>query len=122
MLGQELQDPDELPHAGPRPEHLLQDAAKVRKRRGQLPVAVHRGVIQRRRLAFRRDQIMQGIEHRLAVAVTALVAGHHLARGHDREVLDVALHGHGPERPAARHPVGVVVEAHGLILVHLGGV
>ena len=62
---------------------------------------------------------MQGIEQLLAAAVAPLVRGNDLPVGHHLDVIDVALHGHGAERPASRYAVAIPVKAHRLVLVHL---
>ena len=48
VLGQQLQDADVVPCPRLRPVPLLQRPPPARERFGQLPVAQHRGVVQRR--------------------------------------------------------------------------
>jgi hypothetical protein len=120
MLGQELQDADVLPRAGRGAAPLFQIGTQLREHRRQLPVLVHIGMIERRRLAAQHRQIMQRIEDLHAVLVAARMARDDLSAGHDFDVSDVALDRHRAEREHARHTVRVVVETHGLILVRLG--
>lgn len=119
MTREQLQHPDVVPGAGGGPEAGLEVAAEDGERGGELPVAVDRGVVERRRLAFQRHQEMPGVEHLLASAVAARVRGDDLAVGHHRDALDVPLDRHGAERPAPGHAVAIAVEGHGLVLVHL---
>ncbi len=94
-MGEQLQHADKLP--GPRAwsEPRFEVASKRGVRGRELPVAVDRGVVERRRLALQSHQEMQGIEQLLAAAVAPLVRGNDLPVGHHLDVIDVALHGHG---------------------------
>ena len=71
VLGQQLQHADVLPRPGRRAVPLLQRLPQLRERLGQLPVAQHRGVVQRRRPAAQRRQVVQRVEDLLVAAVTA---------------------------------------------------
>lgn len=120
MLGQQLKDEDVLPHARPGTVTPLQTLPQLRKHRGQLPAAVHVGVIQRRRSPAQRYQIVQRVEHLVARLVTPPVAGNHTIAMHDVHAIDVAFHRDRLERPGTRHAVLHVVKTHQLILVDLG--
>jgi len=60
------------------------------------------------------------IEALLVLAIRARMPGDHLAGSHDLDVVHVALDRHRLEGGRARRAVAVAVEAHGLVLVHLG--
>jgi hypothetical protein len=60
---------------------------------------------------------MHRIEDLLRMAIAPRVLGHDPAAGHHHDPIDVALDGHGPERPGPRHAVPVGVEHHRLVLV-----
>jgi len=99
---------------------LSERSAKVREHGGQLPVAIHRSVIECGRSVIQRPYEMKRIEDVLATLVTPRV------RGNDRSItdhvhaVDIPLHAHGAERPPTRHAVTVPIEPCGLVLVHLG--
>ena len=63
---------------------------------------------------------MERIEDLLALAVTAWLAGNALAVRDNFDVFDISLDRHLAKGPGTRHAVVVVIEADGLILVHLG--
>jgi len=121
MLSQELQHADEMAGAGAWAMLVLQGATQFAEHRRQLPVAVDVGVIQCRRLARQRHQIVQGIEHLLVVPVGAPMVSNHPAGGHDVHVGHVRLDGHVLKGVHARHAVAVAIEVHRLVLVHAGG-
>jgi len=120
MLGQQLQDANVLTCPGHGTVLLFQGLAQLREHRRQLPMFVDFGVVQRRRLAPQRHQIVQRIEHLHPLGIRTHVAGDDLTLGHHGDVLDIGLHGDRRERVRTRHAVGVVIETHGLVLVHLG--
>jgi hypothetical protein len=120
MFGQELQNADELPGAGRGTVLSFQTGSQLGEHRRQLPVAIDVGVVQGRRFAAQHHQIMQRIQHLHALFVTTWMTGDDLVAGHDLDVLHVTLHGHRGERVGPWHAVGVVIEAHRLILVHRG--
>ena len=90
-----------------------------RERFGQLPVAQHRRVVQRRRPSLQRRQVVQRVEHLLVAAVAACVPRHHLATLHHLDAVDVAFDGHGSEGARPRHAVAIAIETHRLVLVDL---
>jgi len=77
-------------------------------------------MIQCRRLALQHLQVMLRIETLLVPLIQARMPGDYLAAGHDLDVVHIALDGHGLKGGRPRRTVAIVVEAHGLILVHLG--
>lgn len=78
------------------------------------------GVVQGRRLAPQRHQVVQRIEHLHALGIRTHVAGNDPALGYHLDALDISLHGNRRESVRTRHAVGVALETHGLVLVHLG--
>jgi hypothetical protein len=120
MLLQRLHDPDVLLDAPAPPVLPLQIGPQLGKERRQLPAAEDRGAVQRRRFAVQRRQIVLRIQALLVPAIRPRMLSDHLARGHDRDVVYVALDRDGLKRHRARRAVTVVVETHGLVLVHLG--
>jgi hypothetical protein len=121
VLGQALQHADVLPRPTRGAVLCFEVLPQLAENDGQLPAAVHVGVIERRRLAAQADQVMERIEDLLALAVTAWMAGDALAFGHDLNMFDVRLDRHLAEGKSTRHAVVVVIEADRLILVHLAG-
>jgi hypothetical protein len=120
MLGQALQHADVLPCPARRTVLCFEVLPQLAKNGRQLPAAVDVGVIERRRLPAKADQVMERIEDLLALAITARMAGDALAVRDNLDVFDVSLDGHLAKGPGTRHAVIVVVEANGLIFVHLG--
>lgn len=120
MIRQELQNADVVAGARARAMLLFQGAAQLGKHRRQLPVAVNVGVVQRRRFARERHQVVQRIQHLLIVPVRAAVLGDDLAPRDDRDVPHVGLDGHTLKGIDARHAVLVAIETHRLVLVHAG--
>ena len=121
MLSKQLQNPNVLPHAGTGSMPIFKPLTKFREHRRQRPLPVDVRVIQRRRSASQRDQIMQWIEDLIAVFVTAGMPGHDRVVMHDLHAIDVAFDCHTLKRTVPRHAVTDVVEAGQLILVDLRG-
>jgi hypothetical protein len=119
VLGQQLEYADVLPHAWPRTVTLLQTLSQLLERRRQLPTPVHAGVVQRRRAAAKRYQVVQRIEHLVARFVAPPVAGNQPPFRYHVHSIDVALDRHRFKSPSARHAVPHLVEMHQLVLVHL---
>lgn len=86
-----------------------------------MPAAEDLGMVQRRRPALQTLQIMPRIEDLLVPAIRARMRGNHLAAQHHVDAFDVGFDRHGLKRGTTRHAIAVVVEAHRLILVRLGG-
>lgn len=121
MMGEQLQHTDVLAVAGSLSEPGFEITAEIGICCRELPVAVDRGMVERRRLAFQNDQKMQRIEHFFTAAIAPPVRGDDLAVGHDLDAIDVALNGHRTERPPPWHTVTVAVEWGRLVFIHLAG-
>ena len=119
VLVQKLQHADEVPPAGAGSVAGFQLVTELTEARGQVPVAVDRGVIQRRRPPRQGDKVVVRVEDLLAATVAAWMLGHDLASGHDGDVSDIGLDRDRLESLGVRHAVAVVLEAHGLVLVDL---
>lgn len=78
------------------------------------------GVVQRRRPALQRVQVMPRVENLLMLAVAAWVRGDHLAVLHDVHTRDVGFDRYRLEGGAARYAVAVGVVADHLVLIGLG--
>jgi hypothetical protein len=120
VLCQQLQHADILPRSRAAAVLPFEVGTQLGEHGRQFPVPVDVGVIERRRLPLQRHQIVQRVEHLLALGVRAHVPGNDLAAGYDRDLSDVALDRHRLERERPRHAVVVRVEADGLVLVHRG--
>ena len=120
VLGEQLQDPNELAGSCLGAVLLFQGHTQIAEYCRQLPLSVDVGVVERRRLATQCHQVMQRIQHLHPLGIGAWVLGDALAAGHDLDMMHVTLDSHGLERKPTRHAVAVPIEAHGLILVHLG--
>ncbi len=66
-------------------------------------------------------EIMDRVEDHLALAETPRVRRHDLTSRHDRDAVDVTLHGDHLERQRTRRAVTIAVEGDGLILVDPDG-
>jgi hypothetical protein len=120
IMGQALQHADVLPCPARGTVLCFEVLPQLAEDGRQLPTAVNIGVIKRRRLAAQADQVVDGIENLLALAKTARMAGDALAVRDDLDVFDISLDRHLAKGKGTRHAVIVVIEADGLILVHLG--
>jgi len=116
---QQLQNADVVVCSVTHAESLDERPTKLSEHTRQLPVAVHRSVIESGRFAFQSRQEMKRIEDLLPTPVTANVSGDCGSVTDHFNAVDVPLHAHGSERPPTRHAVTVAVEANGLVLVHL---
>ena len=119
VLGQQLEYTDILPHAWARTVTPLQTFSQLLERHRQLPTPVHVRVVQRRRAAAERYQVVQRIEHLVARFVAPPVAGNHPLFRYNVHPIDVALDRHRFKSPRARHTVPHLVEMHQLVLVDL---
>ena len=120
MLGQQLQDANELPRPGLGAVLAFQVAAQFGEYGRQLPVPIDVGMVERRWPAAECGQVMQRVEDLLAVPIRTDMPGDDLVASHDLDAVDVALDRHGLKGEGTRHAVGIAVETSGLILVHLG--
>lgn len=121
MLGQKLQDTDELPGSGAGTMALFEPLAQVGEHGGKPPIAIDRSVVQRRRPPAQRYQVMQRIEDQLPAFVAAPMLSDRGPVEHKHHAVDVTLDGDRLEGEATGHAVAVGVEGDGLVLVHLGG-
>ena len=94
MRRQQLQHTHELSHAGASPMSIFQTLAKLQKYSGKLPVAVNVGVVKSCGSTLQSRQIVQRIEHLIAVLIAQLVRGHDRALMYDLYAIDVDLHRH----------------------------
>jgi hypothetical protein len=117
---EQLQDANILLDAAPRSVLTLQRGPEFGEQRRQMPAVKHPGVIQRRRPALQRFQVMTRIEHLLMPAVTARLRGDHLAAQHHVHALHVELHRDVLERRRTRHAVAIGIHADRLIFIHSG--
>jgi hypothetical protein len=120
VIVQQMQDANEMLDTPLRAMLLLQSVAQLAENGRQLPAAEDVGMIERRRPVLQRAQIMLRVEDLLVFPVGTGVRSDDLAAQHHGDALDVHLDGHRLKSGRAGHAVTVVVEAHHLILVHLG--
>lgn len=120
LLRQQLDDADVVLDATAWAVLLLQSGTQLGKERRQLPATKDVRVVQRRGLAVERFQIVLRVKALLVCAVRPRMPGDHLAVGDHLDVVHVALDRYRLKGGRARRAVAVVVEAHGLVLVHLG--
>ena len=119
MLGQQLQHADKVPGARQRPVACFKTLAQLSKRRRQTPVAVDIGVIEIGWLHSQRGQVVQRIEHLLALTVGPLVLGNPHSVANDFDALDVRFYRDRGEGVPPRHTVAVLLPGDRLILVDL---
>jgi len=119
VFGQQLEYANVLSHARPGTVTPLQTRSQLLERRRQLPTPVHVRMVQCRRAAAERYQIVQRIEHLVARFVAPSVAGNYSSFGYHVHPVDVALDHHRFKSPGTRQTVPHLVEMHQLVLVHL---
>ncbi len=119
VLGQELQHANVMSGARQPPVARFKALAQLGKRRRQAPVAVDVGVIEVGWLHAERGQIVQRIEHLLALLVGPLVLSHPLAVAADLHAINVRFHGDCGEGVTPRHAVAVLLPGDRLVLVDL---
>ena len=120
MLVEQLQDADVVLGAACRSVLPLQGRAQFAEDGRQLPAAEDVGVVQRRRPALQRFQVVLRVEDLRVLGVGAGVRGDHLAAQDHVDTFDVRLDRHGLEGGRPRHAVAVGVKADHLVLVRLG--
>jgi hypothetical protein len=120
MVVQQVQDAHVMLGAAPGSVLFFQIDAEFAEEGRQLPAAKDVGMVQRRRAAPQRVQIVARIEDLFVLAVGAWMAGDHVVAQHDLDMIDVALDRHRLKSGTARHAVAVVVETRHLVLVDLG--
>ena len=119
MVCQQLQHANVMSGARQRPVACFKMLAQLGKRRRQTPVAVDVGVIEIGWLHSQRGQVVQRIEHLLALAVGPLVSGNPLAVADDFDAIDVGFYRDRGERMPPRHTVTILLPGHRLVLVDL---
>lgn len=119
MLGQQLQHADELPGAGQRAVACFKTLAQLGKRRRQTPVAINVGVIEIGWLHSQRGQVVQRIQHLLALAIGPLVLGNPYSVADDFDALDIRFYRDRGERMPPRHTVTILLPGDRLVLVDL---
>ena len=119
MLCQQLQHADEMPGAGQRPVTCFKTLAQLGKRRRQTPVAVDGGVIEIGWLQTQRGQVVQRIEHLLALTVGPLVLGNQPTVADDLDAMDVRFYRDRGEGMPPRHTVAILLPGDRLVLVDL---
>ena len=115
---EQLQHADVVPRAHAGAQALRQRLTQSCKRCRQLPVAVHRGVIQCPRLTFQSAQEMKRIEHFMTALIGTRVGGNGGSLADHTDAVDVPLDRDASERPPTWHAVLIAIEPHRLILVH----
>jgi hypothetical protein len=120
MVVEQLQDADVVLGAAGRSVLALQRGPQLAEDGWQLPAAEDVGVVERRRPALQRLQVVLRVEDLLMLPVGARVGSDHLAAKHQIDARDVGLDRHGLEGHHARYAVAIGVEADHLVLVHLG--
>jgi len=119
MVSQQHQDLDELPRAGVLAQPLLQGGTQCGEYRRQLPVPIHRRVIQARRLAGQSHQIMQWIQLGSPRIVTPRMCGHPPPPAHDLHAIHIGFQCQCLKRSLMRHAVRDLVKPNCLQLVRL---
>jgi hypothetical protein len=122
VLIEQGQNADVVAHAATRSVLAFQRHAQLLEHRRQVPAAKDLGVVQGRRPAPQRLQVMTRIEHLLVPPVRARVRGQDLVAEHHVDALDIGLERHRLESGGARHAVAIGVEPHHLVFIHLGWV
>jgi hypothetical protein len=85
-----------------------------------LPVPKNVGVVQRRRPALQRVQVMPRVQHLLVLAIATRVRGEHLSALYDVQTFDLGFDRYCLESGGTRHAVAIGVVADHLVLVGLG--
>ncbi len=119
MLGQQLQHAEEVTGARQRAVACFETLAQLGKRRRQSPVTVDGRVIEIGWLHSQRGQVVQRIEHLLALAVGPLVLGNPYSVADDFDAINVRFYRNGGERVPPRHTVSVLLPGDRLVLVDL---
>lgn len=91
--------------------------AQLGEGRWQTPVAVDRCVIQVSRLPSERRQVVQRIQHLLALAIGPLVPGHEHAIADDFDAIDVGFYCDRGESVPPGHAVAILLPGNRLVLI-----
>lgn len=108
-----------MPGAGQRPVTCFKTLTQLGKRRRQTPVAVDGGVIEIGWLQTQRGQVVQRIEHLLALTVGPLVLGNQPTVADDLDAMDVRFYRDRGEGMPPRHTVAILLPGDRLVLVDL---
>ncbi|MEM9591779.1 MAG: hypothetical protein AAF967_10635 [Pseudomonadota bacterium] len=119
MLGQQPQHADVMASARMPTMAGLKAIAQLAKRRRKAPIAIDVCVVQVGRLAIKRRQIVQRIEHLFALAVRSLVSRHEDVVANDLNSIDVRLDGYRLKGVSTRHAVAILIPGRRLVLVDL---
>ncbi len=120
LFRQGLHHADVVLDAAARPVLFFQSGPQFAKQRRQMPAAKDVGMIQRGRLPPQRLQVVLRVKTLFVLTIRPGMPSDHLAVGHHVDVVHVALDRHRLKRGGPRRAVAIVVEADGLVLVHLG--
>lgn len=119
VFDQQLQDADELTRPAGRPMAVFELLAESVEDRRQLPIAIDRGMVQRRRSTPQRHQVVDRVQDPFVALIAAFVTGDDGITGHELDAVDVGFDRHRLEGVATWDAVAVGVERGGLILVDL---
>jgi hypothetical protein len=121
VLSEQLQDANELAGARLQAILLFQGRTQIAEYCRQLPLSVHVGVIECRRLTTQRHEIMQRIKDLHSLPIGPRVVSDDLAAGNDIDMMHVGFDGHRLKSKSTGYAVAIPIEAHCLVLIHLGG-
>lgn len=119
MLCQQLQHADKMPGARQRTVTRFKTLAQLGKRRRQTPVAVDGRVIEIGWLHSQRGQVVQRIEHLLALSIGAIVLGNQRSVTDDLDAIDIRFYRDRGESVPPRHTIAIFLPGDGLVLVDL---
>jgi hypothetical protein len=108
-----------MPGARQRPVACFKTLAQLSKFRRQAPIAVDVGVIEIGWLHSQRGQVVQRIEHLLALTIGPLMLGNPHCVANDFDVIDVRFYRDRGEGVPSRHAVTILLPGDRLILVDL---
>jgi hypothetical protein len=121
VFGQQLQNPHVLSRAGGWPLPLLEGRPQLVKAGRQFPLGKYEGMIQSRRPATEKRQIVLRLHDPFPAGVTAGVAGDDARATHHLDPIHICFDRHRLEGPASRNTVTVRVEPHRLVFVPCEG-
>ena len=108
-----------MPGPRQRPVPCFKTFAQLAKRRRQTPVAIDVGVIEIGWLHSQRGQVVQRIEHLLALAVGPLMLGNPHSVANNLDAIDIRFYRDRGEGVPPRHTVTILLPSDRLILVDL---
>ena len=119
VFHQQLQDTDELTSPAGRPVTGFELLAELAEDRRQLPIAIDRGMVQRRRSTAQRHQVVDRVQDPFVALIAAFVTGDDGIAGHELDAVDVGFDRHRLEGIATWDAVAIGIECGRLILVDL---